>query len=333
MDQLTLAQRDRRSRPAFTLVELLVVIAIIGILIGLLLPAVQTARETARRLQCQNNLKQLALACLEHESAHGFYPTGGWGWRWAGDPDRGFDARQPGGWHFNVLPFIEQQTLHDLGSGGNATEGRRRAETSLPAFTCPSRRSPVSVKYTHSSPFFNIDRPEKLGRSDYAANGGAISVGSIWQGPATLADGDAMSAADWDAQEGLPGGDPNGVIYRRSTVETAHIRDGTSNTYLIGERYLAPDRYEDTSSSGNDQGWEVAYDLDTTRWTYNTDKYRPRQDRLGEENAYCFGSAHNGAFYMAFCDGHVEAIGYSIELAVHSNLGNRKDGQVTPRDW
>src|SRR5260221_3963571 len=92
----------RSWRSAFTLVDLLVVIAIIEILIALLLPAVQAAREAARRSQCKNNLKQIGLAAQTHLSAQNFFPTGGWGWQSAGDPDRGYGINQCGGWEFSI---------------------------------------------------------------------------------------------------------------------------------------------------------------------------------------------------------------------------------------
>src|SRR5262245_9238880 len=104
-------------RAAFTLIELLVVIAIIAILIGLLLPAVQAIREAAARIQCANNLKNLALGCIDHQTTTGRLPAGGWGWLWNGDPDRPTNRHQPGGWAYNVLPYVEQDNVYRMGAG------------------------------------------------------------------------------------------------------------------------------------------------------------------------------------------------------------------------
>ena len=140
-------QGNDRKFTGFTLVELLIVITIIGILISLLLPAVQAAREAARRMQCQNNLKQLGLAASNHESATGRFPTGGWGYSWVGDPDRGNDWRQPGGWIYNLLPYLEQQALHDLPSGKSGQPlldaVTQMMETPLDGLICPTRRRAV----------------------------------------------------------------------------------------------------------------------------------------------------------------------------------------------
>ena len=107
-------------RPAagngFTLVELLVVITIIAVLVGLILPAIQMGREAGRRAQCANNLKQIGAAANQHLEALGYFPTGGWGPEWVGDPTRGYGVSQPGGWLYNLLPFLDNNPLHDLGA-------------------------------------------------------------------------------------------------------------------------------------------------------------------------------------------------------------------------
>ena len=87
------------------------------IMIGMLLPAVQNAREAARRTQCLNHVRQMSLAWLNHESAHSFYPSSGWGWRWQGDPDLGYGESQPGGWAYDILDYLEEGAIRSLGKG------------------------------------------------------------------------------------------------------------------------------------------------------------------------------------------------------------------------
>ena len=170
----------RRSSAGFTLVELLVVITIIGILIALLLPAVQAAREAARRAQCQNHLKEIGLGCLNHEQAHGFFPTGGWRWWWAGDPDRGFDRRQPGSWIYNLLPYVEQNPLRQLGAGKSITDKKADLKvllgTPLELCHCPTRRGCRAYPVNGGGLLApcNADASPVGARTDYAANGGAV---------------------------------------------------------------------------------------------------------------------------------------------------------------
>ena len=160
------AVRTRHSpliaRPAFTLVGLLVVITIIGILISLLLPAVQAAREAARRLQCASNLKQIGLATSSFESSCGHLPPDGWGIIWLGDPDHGRDWKQPGGWIYNLLPFVEQQGLHDMQSGQTGSPGP------LPRLKCSPRRWRSSiVQPPPLAPTLSPPRPRRWTAASY----------------------------------------------------------------------------------------------------------------------------------------------------------------------
>ena len=109
----------RRPLHGFTLVELLVVITILGVLMGLLLPAVNSVRESMRRAQCKNNLKQIGDAAQQHLAVQGHFPSSGWGYLWIGDPDHGFGARQPGGWIYNLLPYLGLDMIHDMGKGAS----------------------------------------------------------------------------------------------------------------------------------------------------------------------------------------------------------------------
>ncbi len=136
----------RHKSGAFTLVELLVVITIIGILIALLLPAVQAAREAARQVQCRNNLKQIALGCLDHEQIPGFLPTAGWGNCWSATPTAASTSGSPAA-GTTTSSYIEQQSLHDLGVEQQRPAGREAtAMTPLARFICPTRRTSSPIR-------------------------------------------------------------------------------------------------------------------------------------------------------------------------------------------
>lgn len=327
MRETTTSLRNRgclQSRTiGFTLVELLVVIAIIGILIALLLPAVQAAREAARRMQCSNHLHQIGVAFLNHHNSQNHLPTGGWGWRWIGDPDRGYDRAQPGGWGYNILEYLELDNLRDMGAG-DASIPKRMALGTLAAipietFNCPTRRAAKVYPYVHGSPFRNCNYPKGAGRTDYAANFGNLAPLNQ-DGPEHLQAGDIWSDAMWEATGN------NGICYQRSEVTLGAISDGTSQTYMVGERYLNPDNYETGVASADDQNLYMGHDWDIIRSGYLS--YRPAQDRSGFDYGWAFGSAHASGFNMAMCDGSVHFISYDIHSRVHSRFSGRNDGEV-----
>jgi prepilin-type N-terminal cleavage/methylation domain-containing protein len=314
----------------FTLVELLVVIAIIGILIALLLPAVQAAREAARRTQCKNNLKQMSLAFLTHESAHKTLPAGGWCWYWVGDPDAGFTRTQPGGWTYNILPFIEEAQLRQIGSGITNITLRKRALTSVMEFApnvfyCPSRvRSRLTVIAAGYCNAWGTPDSGKGNKGDYAASGGTyLPPGQdfVWP-PAASTPQAAINHSSFNWPTVFTNA-CDGVTCIAKAMPLREIVDGTAHTYLLGEKHIDPDYYENGYDGGDNQALFTGYDWDNIRWTV----FPPSQDQPGRAAELSFGSTHPGGFQMAFGDGSIRLISYTIDLDAHRDLSTRAGGE------
>jgi prepilin-type N-terminal cleavage/methylation domain-containing protein len=307
-------------RRAMTLVEILVAIAVIGILVAITIPAVQAAREMARKTTCQNHLRQIGMAAQMHHDSVGHLPSGGWGFRWLGDPDRGFGESQPGGWIYNLLPYLEQGSLREIGSGADQAvkraELKRLAAIPIALLHCPSRRLPGALPYLGKAQLVNADQPTLAAKCDYAASGGSVSYDHRAGGPPSL-DPATVAAYDWPDTSRA-----NGVIYLRSQTRMSDIVDGTGQTYLVGEKNVsirAGTTHEDRDP-GDDQTPYVGDDRDIRRWTAEI----PRQDSEGRAPTV-FGSAHGAGCYFVFCDGAVRLIRYTVDPDVHARLGSRAD--------
>jgi prepilin-type N-terminal cleavage/methylation domain-containing protein/prepilin-type processing-associated H-X9-DG protein len=266
---------SRRKHFGFTIVEVLVVIAIIGVLVALLFPAIQSAREAARRTTCGNNLHQLAIAVKLHEQTQHSFPTGGWGADWVGDPDLGFSVRQPGGWIYNILPYMEEARLREVGRGLAAIAKRAALPnvllTPIALFNCPTRRSPRIYPYCGPTSLQNVDPPPTVAKTDYAINGDISSQKS-----------EVISS----------------VIQRKR---------GLSKTLLISEKSVAKQHYEDGQSPGDTLAM-YAGDSDDIRRAVTG---MPASD---DEGVTAFGSAHSGGCNVAMCDGAVQFIAVSDKL-------------------
>jgi hypothetical protein len=259
---------------------------------------------------------------IEHHTALGFFPSGGWGWKWTGDPDRAPGAEQPAGWNYPILPYLEQQALFDLGADGepdNITTQQRdgaweRDQTPPPLFNCPTRRRQQIYPRPKNMTYHNGKAINTAGIIDYAANAGDTSP--IWaEGPASIS---AVATHDFSASLAN-----TGISFTRSQINRGNIRDGASNTYMIGEKSLMPTNYADGQNTADDFGMYEGCAHDTYRWCYAA--CAPRRDRLGEDNYSCFGSAHPAGTVMMMCDGSILVIRHGVDATIHALLGNRKD--------
>lgn len=332
----------RKHAWGFTLVELLVVIAIIAILVSLLLPAVNSAREAARRTQCSNNLRQIGLAALNHESSQRTLPAGGWGFRWTGDPDMGFGEKQPGGWVYALTPFLEEGATFAVGAGLPQAEKdaalMRQKTSPVQGFVCPSRHSSGLGFGPEDS--INADQPPDglVAKSDYAANGGC----NIPQGAGPAGPGSIHCLKHYphpSVCQGLPtktySEKFDGTIVPRFGLKLAKIKDGTSKTMLAAERYVHRS-YHDPAHGANvpsdNNSMYQGYDWDVVRWASSYTRAdgstpgRPWRDSEGPEGAtYRFGSSHPGGLLAVHCDDSVHNVDFDIDLLVWARLGSRKD--------
>lgn len=348
-----------KARAAMTLIELLVVVAILAVLIALLMPAVQGVRESARMLQCRNNLAQIAKGFASHEQSQGTFPSGGWNLLFVGDADRGFGTSQPGGWIYSLLPFVEQRQLWDLPGdgrpewlGGHSAPQQIKAlelvRTPLPLLHCPSRRT-ARLYPANWKPYANITwnavnglNLNDMAKTDYCASAGANGprVGSAgFQRPS---DGVHPEPTDGDARlytspTGIPNplADPtskqftgDGVVFQRSAVGPAHVRDGLSYTVVVGEKGLFPSQYLTGAHNSDNEGAYSGDDPDVlctcnglpqTAARRDTDSPRP----TGSSNY--FGSSHSQGSNYAFGDGSVRAVSYDIDVEMLRRLVVRND--------
>lgn len=267
-------------RTAFTLVELLVVIAIIGILIALLLPAVQTAREAARRSQCTNNMKQMGLSLHAYHAVHGTFPPAA---SWDGNLNLTLGVNAISAFA-NLLPYYEQGMMYTHWNFSvNQAHASNLAPNRLlvPILFCPTRRGPT------------------MSSANAAAGDYALCTGT-------------SPANDYTTAE------KKGVFNQNTKVRLQDIRDGSSQTFAIGEKRVAG------QPGANLDGAQFRWGFHSSRNTISP-MNRPVFGVFGDPDAN-FGSDHPSGAHFVFADGSVRFILQVIDLQSYQRLSNKSDG-------
>ena len=304
-----------RARRGFTLIELLVVIAIIAILIALLLPAVQQAREAARRSQCKNNLKQLSLALHNYHDTFGRFPYGTL-WARTGSPLAFNTTWQPTpGWSAMLLPYLDQSALYNAIMAECAGSSQFlynpwwpptpvNIKTIIPVFMCPSdiggQLNPDRGSYAKSN-YPGVAGARRLDNSDIASADNTTVVTS-------------------------------GIFWVNSNCSMANITDGTSNTFIVGERdgasngSVAGSYRKAAIWAGNDHTSAMNGTLGSTDGTSSWMLLNTNDQWSGAWNA--FGSLHTGGAHFALADGAVRFISQNIDGKTYTGLGTKNSGEV-----
>ncbi len=292
-----------RRRAGFTLIELLVVIAIIAVLIALLLPAVQSAREAARRAQCTNNLKQLGLAVANYESAYGSYPS---------DSYSGLQAWQYQFPNFSVFVFLtqfmEQQAIYNsinFNLSNYEPDNATIAGVSIASLHCPSDPwNPTVISFATPN-------------SSFVEHVAALPKGITWMQQFTSYGGNQGTfPGTWQQSFGQAEfAQYNGVIYNDSAVRISGITDGTSNTFLFGERAQTLFARNDPSFQNSDGSWNSHHWFDTMVTTYfppNVSTTGAAIPTIGGMVASDSEGFHPGGVNWSMCDGSVRFIKNSV---------------------
>jgi len=312
-----IARRQCRSVSGFTLIELLVVIAIIGILIALLLPAVQKIREAAARMSCSNNQKQLVLACHNFEDSQQTLP-------WDNSPEAGnsgaWGASGPNwSWIAHVLPYIEQGPLYNTINGGqidliNLNGAQAAMATQIKMLYCPSDNASTTFAQ------FATNRADLGGYTVGLTNYKGVS-GANWDWGGYVVPGTGSTNGDTN---GLADGD--GTFFRGDGNKRRRLtdfKDGTSNTFIVGEDIPSMNEWCSWPYSNNAVGTCA---IPPNNGLPGTPQY-PGLSPANWPDTYSFRSRHTAGLQFGYADGSVHYVNQGIDMPTYRAMATIQGGE------